>query len=91
VLRAKQYLVRGRVQGVGYRFFALETARRAGIQGWVRNLASGDVEVHAEGEEATLRGFKEKLERGPSQSRVTEVIETDVPATGSYSSFLIRG
>jgi len=52
-MRAKHYLVRGRVQGVGYRYFALEAAERLGVTGYVRNLATGEVEVHAEAEEAT--------------------------------------
>jgi acylphosphatase len=90
MLRAKHYLIRGRVQGVGYRYFALETAGRLGITGYARNLYSGEVEVHAEGEEAVLDRFKLELERGPRMARVSEVIETDVPS-GSYSSFLIRG
>jgi acylphosphatase len=91
MIRAKQYLIRGRVQGVGYRYFASEAAERGGVLGFVRNLLSGDVEVYAEAEDATLRLFKQELERGPRMSRVTEVVETDVPVSGMYSSFSIRG
>lgn len=91
MLRAKRYLIRGRVQGVGYRYFAREAADRRGIQGYVRNLRGGDVEVHAEAEGATLELFKRELERGPRMSEVSEVIESDVPISGLYSSFLIRG
>jgi len=90
MVRAKHYLVRGRVQGVGYRYFALETAEKLGITGYARNLHTGEVEVHAEGEESALDRFKLELARGPRMSRVTEVIENDVPS-GSHSSFLIRG
>jgi acylphosphatase len=90
MVRAKHYLVRGRVQGVGYRYFALEAAERLGIKGYARNLYSGEVEVHAEADEEALEGFKQALARGPRMARVTEIVETDVPA-GSYSSFLIRG
>ena len=90
MVRAKHYLVHGRVQGVGYRYFALETAERLGITGYTRNLHSGEVEVHAEGDQTALDHFKLALERGPRMARVTEVVETDVPS-GSYSSFLIRG
>jgi acylphosphatase len=90
MVRAKHYVVRGRVQGVGYRYFALEAAERFGIKGYARNLHSGEVEVHAEGDQAALEGFKLELERGPRMARVTEVVESDVPS-GSYSSFLIRG
>ncbi len=90
MVRAKHYLVRGRVQGVGYGYFVLEAAQRRGINGYVRNLYSGEVEVHAEGDEEALERFKLEIGQGPRMARVTEIIETDVTA-GSYSSFLIRG
>jgi acylphosphatase len=91
MLQAKQYLIRGRVQGVGYRYFALRAAERRGIRGFVRNLRGGEVEIHAEAEDEALELFKRELERGPIMSRVTEVVESDLPVSGSYSSFLIRG
>ena len=91
MLRAKHYLVRGRVQGVGYRYFALEAANRLGVTGYVRNLPTREVEVHAQAEETKLELFKRELEQGPPMSRVSEVIENDLPVSGSYSSFLIRG
>jgi acylphosphatase len=90
MVRAKHFLVRGRVQGVGYRYFAREAAERLGITGYARNLHSGEVEVHAEADEGALAQFKLELEQGPRLARVTEIIESDVPL-GSYSSFLIRG
>ena len=88
---AKHYIVRGRVQGVGYRYFAQEVAERLGVAGYVRNLPTGEVEVHAEADESTLHQFKAELERGPRLSRVSEVIESNLSSAGSYSSFLIRG
>jgi acylphosphatase len=91
VLRAKHYLIRGRVQGVGYRYFAQEAAERLGVKGFARNLRGGEVEVHAEADEATLELFKRELERGPGMARVTELVESDLPESGLYSSFLIRG
>jgi acylphosphatase len=89
-MRAKHLLVRGRVQGVGYRYFALAAANRWGIRGYVRNLPGGEVEIHAEGGEEALRLFKDELLRGPRMSRVREIIEQDLPM-GSYSEFSIRG
>ena len=89
--QAKHFVVRGRVQGVGYRFFALEAAQKWGIHGYVRNLPSGDVEVHAEADEGSLSGFKDELRHGPRFARVTEVVETEMLVTGTYSSFQIRG
>jgi len=90
-MHARHYLVRGQVQGVGYRYFALDAAERLGIKGYVRNLPTGDVEVHAEADEAALAAFKRVLEQGPRMARVTEVVENDLPLSGSYSSFVIRG
>jgi acylphosphatase len=90
-MRAKHYLVSGHVQGVGYRYFVLAAAGRLGIRGYVRNLSNGDVEVHAEGDEAALERFKRELEQGPRMARVTEVVESDLQSSGGYSSFLIRG
>ena len=88
---AKQYLVRGRIQGVGYRYFVQGAAERLGVKGFVRNLHSGDVEVHAEADDVTLPLFKQELQRGPRMAEVGEVVERDVPVSGQYSSFLIRG
>ena len=90
-MRAKHYVVRGDVQGVGYRYFTKGVAERLGVKGYVRNLHSGDVEVQAEADDVTLGLFRLELERGPRMAQVTEVIEKDVPVSGTYSSFLIRG
>ena len=62
--RAKRYIIRGRVQGVGYRYFAQGVAERLGVSGFVRNLPSGDVEVFAEADSGTLELFKQELEQG---------------------------
>ena len=83
-------MVRGRVQGVGYRYFAVETALRLGVHGYVRNLASGEVEVFAEADAATLAEFRTQLERGPMMARVTEVLE-DEATVKPHSSFSLRG
>jgi acylphosphatase len=66
-------------------------ARRLGVNGFVRNLPDGDVEIHAEASATALKAFKQELERGPQMSLVTEIVEDDVPDSGLYSSFLIRG
>ena len=83
-------VVRAEHEGVGLSRSWFATAEKLGITGYARNLHTGEVEVHAEGEDAALDRFKLELERGPRMSRVTEVIENDVPS-GSHSSFLIRG
>jgi acylphosphatase len=88
---AKHYLVRGDVQGVGYRYFTKGVAERLGVKGFVRNLYSGEVEVHAEADEVTLALFRTELERGPRMARVTEIVEKDLPVSRTHSSFSIRG
>ena len=88
---ARHYRIRGRVQGVGYRYFTQRIALRLGVRGWVRNMPGGDVEVYAEADGAALRSFRSKLERGPVASEVREVIEEAAERTDRYSSFEIRG
>jgi acylphosphatase len=91
MIAARHYCVRGRVQGVGFRYFVVENAVRLGVRGYVRNTMDGEVEVHAEGEETALAGLRVELERGPMLARVIEVVEGDAPVTGRYSSFSVRG
>ncbi len=62
--------VSGRVQGVAYRYFAQKWAGALSLSGWVRNLADGRVEVMAEGEEAALGSFAERLREGPRMAVV---------------------
>lgn len=83
--------MRGRVQGVGFRYFVLDRALQLGLRGWVRNLSAGGVEVHAEGGPEAIDRLGAELRRGPMMARVTEVVEENVPTTQSYTSFSIRG
>ena len=87
---ARTYRVTGRVQGVGYRYFARAAALRLGARGWVRNRADGSVEVHAEADGAVLETLRKELERGPSMSWVSEVSEEQA-TVGNCTSFEIRG
>lgn len=70
---ARRALVSGRVQGVGFRFFAERAARAAGVRGWVRNLSDGRVETLAEGEESAVARYLEKIREGPMGGRVDDV------------------
>jgi acylphosphatase len=80
---ARRYVVSGRVQGVGFRFFVGEVARGAGVSGAVRNLPDGRVEVLAEGEDDAMRVLEAALWRGPSLARVEAVAsEVTMAATG---------
>ena len=86
---ARRYLVTGRVQGVGFRYFALDAARREGLHGSVRNLDDGSVEAIAEGDAESLERFERKLRQGPSRSRVEHVMVDDVAPTGRDTGFAI--
>jgi acylphosphatase len=78
---ARRYLISGRVQGVGFRFFVDAAARREGLHGWVRNLPDGRVEILAEGEAEAMRRFEGQVRQGPPASRVAEVdVEERTPA-----------
>lgn len=72
----RRLVVRGRVQGVGFRWFVRETARRCGLAGWVRNLADGSVELEASGPPDMLALLAEAVRAGPPGADVTSVDDT---------------
>jgi acylphosphatase len=82
-------VVRGRVQGVGFRYFARQRAEVHGVCGFVRNLPDGSVELRAEGAPQGLTAFEADLRRGPSFGRVDEAVVTVVEARG-FQGFEIR-
>jgi acylphosphatase len=86
---ARRFLVSGHVQGVGFRFFAADAARREGVSGSVRNLDDGRVEATAEGDEESVERFERALRRGPSRSRVEQVIVESIGPTGRSTEFMI--
>jgi acylphosphatase len=87
---ARRYVVSGRVQGVGFRYFALDAARREGLHGFVTNQADGTVEAVAEGESEALERFERALRRGPSRARVEHVLVDNMEPTRWGSGFEIR-
>lgn len=87
---ARSYILSGRVQGVGFRFFTHRAAAVEGLHGWVRNRADGCVEIHAEGEASALERFERQIRHGPPSARVEHVDVTDVGATGSDTGFTVR-
>lgn len=82
-------VVSGHVQGVGYRYFALEEAMRLGLTGWVRNDSSGDVEVLAEGPQSELETYLDALWRGPAAARVRAVSTEWSPASREFYNFQV--
>ena len=69
-------LVSGRVQGVGFRWFVREAARRHRLPGWVRNRPDGSVEIEVSGDDGAYRDFLQTVREGPPGARVDQVQET---------------
>jgi acylphosphatase len=88
---AKKYVISGRVQGVGFRFFVERVASQLGLRGYVRNLADGNVEAYAIGIETLLEEFQRHLAEGPRGARVTGVDESEAPVNNRYKRFEIEG
>lgn len=83
-------VISGRVQGVGFRYHARETARGLGVKGYVRNRSDGTVEVVAEGEEGALRRFLSWLHTGPNLAHVEEVDTNWKSFKGEFETFGVR-
>jgi acylphosphatase len=83
-------IVEGRVQGVGYRYFVVESAEPLGLSGWVRNRWDETVEVTAEGPRPALEKLVEALARGPRSAYVSTVKADWEPATGEFTGFYVR-
>jgi acylphosphatase len=81
--RAVRVIIRGRVQGVGYRWWAVGEARRLGIDGWVRNRGDGAVDLMAIGSAQAVKQMIEACGRGPAGAVVTGVEPTEAPDDGS--------
>jgi acylphosphatase len=89
-LETRRYVVSGRVQGVGFRWFVEREAAQLGMAGWVRNCENGDVEVMATGTREQHTTLRQKLQQGPRASRVDHVGESRAPLLEA-SSFRIEG
>ena len=85
---ARRLIVSGRVQGVGFRFFAERAARELALAGFVRNLPNGAVEAVAEGEEEAIARYVERLGEGPGMGRVTDLRVEEIAVSG-YRDFEI--
>ena len=87
---ARKFIIKGRVQGVGFRCFVQRSAAKHQVKGYVRNLENGDVECYAEGAEKSVELFKHDLTAGPTYSRVEEIEEVVLEPGGLYPSFRIE-
>ena len=90
-IEARRFLVRGRVQGVGFRWFVEREAHLLGIAGWVRNNHDGSVEVLAQGTRDQISGLHGRLREGPRAARVDAVEVSEVQPVAGLSSFRIEG
>jgi len=87
------FLIKGRVQGVGFRWYVHREASELDLRGWVRNTDDGDVEVVVHGEEPDLNELRASLRRGPRGSRVDRVVEHILAEAeaANLTSFRIEG
>jgi acylphosphatase len=86
---ARRYVISGRVQGVGFRYFTEAAAMRENVAGWVRNLADGRVEAVLEGDQDSVDRVEAAMRRGPATSRV-ESVEVEQQAPAYSTGFFIR-
>ena len=89
-LETRQYVISGRVQGVGFRWFVEREAAQLGVTVWVRNCSNGDVEVMATGTREQLNSLRQKLEQGPRAARVDHLGESKAQLLDA-PSFRIEG
>lgn len=82
--------IHGKVQGVGYRFFATRVARRLGLKGWIRNNRDGSVEAQVEGEKQTIDEWLEELKEGPRYAEVVKVEQESKDYTGRLGDFDVK-
>jgi acylphosphatase len=88
-MKTYHYIVKGRVQGVSFRYYTQRAAYRLGVTGTVKNLYNGDVEVYAQGEPTSIMEFEAFLNRGPAPARVLQVIKETFEDNHEYPDFEI--
>ena len=87
---ARRVVVRGRVQGVGYRFSMVGAAEHAGVDGWVRNRGDGTVEAFLQGDGSAVLAMIAWCERGPDGAEVTDVEVSDAEVEPALRGFATR-
>ncbi len=90
-VQIKHYKITGRVQGVGFRYFTTKKAEALNLNGWVKNMTDGSVEVLLSGEEESIEEMLKHLREGPKSARVDKIIEistTDKPE--EFDGFTVR-
>lgn len=87
---ARKYVIAGRVQGVGYRYFVVLAARELGLAGWARNLSDGRVEVFAAGPARKLSHLEGELRLGPLRAEVRSMEVEEAALDARIEGFHIR-
>ena len=87
---ARRFVISGRVQNVGFRYFTQNAAAREGVAGWVQNLPDGRVEVFVEGDEDAVTRVERAIRSGPPGARVDNVDVQDEEAAGALKGFGIK-
>ncbi len=82
--------IHGKVQGVGYRFFATRVARRLGLKGSIQNQRDGSIEAVVEGEKKTIDDWIEELKEGPRYAEVTKIDQETKDFTGRLGDFDVK-
>ena len=85
-----QGTIHGRVQGVGFRYFAQQVAAELGVTGWVKNSYDGSVEFLAQGNAEEIEAFLRNLSRGPASASVQDMRVRESSITREYTSFNVR-
>lgn len=90
-MKQQRYIrIHGKVQGVGYRFYATRVARRMGLKGWIQNMRDGSVETLVEGEQQVIDEWLEELKEGPRYAEVTHFDQETKEFTGRLGDFDVK-
>ena len=83
-------VVRGMVQGVGFRYFVLQHATKLGLNGFVKNLFSGEVEIESHGDRSLIEEFIKEMKVGPRAAHVSDLKVEWIPFDKSITAFVVR-
>ena len=89
-IKTYNVLISGRVQGVGFRYYAVSIAEKYDVKGFVRNIRDGRVEIVCQGEEEELQSFISEVKKGPAFSVITGEITEEIPEIEKYNTFEIK-
>jgi acylphosphatase len=89
-VRRLSIVVHGRVQGVGFRYFTCNCARKRKLTGWVRNCSDGAVAMEVQGNESAIEAFRAEIGEGPVPARVHEINVLELPPVDGEESFEVR-